>query len=318
MLIAASTLGAAQALAPIASELRRRGATVATRVPPDDEAIVDTFGSRPALGDEGWTHALVGVRRDPSGSAESLEQTVVRDALTRGVPCVGVVDGFDTWFPRADRSYPRWLAVPDPLTARLVVARGCPPESVHVTGNPALHLSPSEERARARVRARARLALEDGARWIAFVTQPSVNVVERLSWVRSALRPGDRLVVIVHPRDHRDYREYHVHRLNDPHDIAGFDVVLFHSSTVGVHAMLMGVPTVCVMTPAEWQSFAIVGGYTPVALGLCEWGEHDLAAALVNPRSTSDGLLRDSLLLDGSASDRIIALLLQGAGKMAA
>lgn len=265
-----------------------------------------------AKDDGKWTRALVGVRRDPSGNAQSLEQRAVEDSLARGAPCVAVVDGFDTWFPRADGAHPQWLAVPDAVTARLVSARGFPPENIRVTGNPAFHAVLAEERARIRAAARAHLGLKEGERWIAYVTQPTADVVERLPRVRESLRARDRLVVLLHPRDCRGYDGYNVQRLDNPRHIAGYDVVLFHSSSIGIHALLMGIPAVCVMTPEEWDQFAAVGGYPPVALGLCEWAGDDFSTALAAARPVDEEVLRDALHLDGHATDRIIALLIDG------
>lgn len=139
-----------------------------------------------------------------------------------------------------------------------------------------------------------------------------------LKWTVRAMRSDDRLIFQRHPRDERDYSETLSILRNRligcslPTSTALFvaDVAITHHSTMGLHAVSLGIPTINILLDEELRDIReICGGYPLARMGLSKevHSEAELTAVLAdNLKPFDKEKARRLLSLDGGSVDRII------------
>lgn len=354
ILAAATPAGAAEALAPVIRELSALGHTMkligVTNDTPETKPhggssnvfrrqkipFTDLFdlgyrGSvvhvssefvRSIVEDEKPYRVLVGCTRDPSGTLSSVEDALIETSQMMGIKALQVIDGWDAWFPRNTGYYATAFAVQDSLAKEILVRRGkIPEERIFVTGQPALDTATRDELLSRRRQERGELGLTHERVLVYFGQVNSQNPLS-LKWTVRAMRSDDRLIFQRHPRDQRNYSETLSilgnrligHSLPTLKALSVADVCITHHSTMGLHAVSLGIPTINILLNEDLRDIReICGGYPLARMGLSKevHSEAELAAVLAdNLKPFDKEKARRLLSLDGGSVDRIIEVLL--------
>ncbi len=264
---------------------------------------------------------LVGCVRDPSGSVCSIEEGLIEISLQMGLGIVQLIDGWDVWYPRTNGQCAAAFAVQDQLARKVLVQRGGIDESrIFVTGQPAFDAIVPDGLLNLRETKRHELGLK-GDRVLLYCSQVSSGNPQTLKWLVRTMHPSDRLIFQIHPRDQRDYSEtlsaignrLIAGELSTRIALAVADVCITHYSTVGLHAVALGIPTINILLDKELQDVRdICGGYPLARMGLSMevHSEAGLAVALgdqLNPHYPQTALA--SLNVDGRSADRVVEVI---------
>ena len=242
VLAAARHPGPAEAVAPVASELRRAGHDVllmgvrndtpetkthggsANIFRRQDLSFVEQFedgyegdvvGVPPAYADSlidsfEPERIVVGCSTDLTGVQIGIEDALVAAGERHGIPTVQIVESFDSWSPRREPSLASTYAAMEEYTRRILETRGVPTERIVVTGHPGLdgYATATVDPGRP---GRAELGVHDERLLVYFgqaeVSDGAPDDPTTLRWVVDALQPTDRLIFTPHPRDIRDYSD---------------------------------------------------------------------------------------------------------------
>lgn len=353
ILAAATTVGAAEALVPVVQKLSVLGHTVTligvgndtpeTRhnggsvnvfrhknVPFTDLFNLGYRGSvvdvppdfiRSVLAVESPDRILVGCVRDPSGSVCSVEEGLIEALQQAEIQIVQIIDGWDVWFPRKTGCCAAAFVVQDRFAKKILAYRGHIDDSrIFVTGQPAFDTILQDGLMSLRGRKRHELGL-NGERVLLYCSQVSSANPRTLKWLASAIRSGDRLIFQRHPRDQRDYSETLSALANRLIDcqlstltaLSVTDMCITHSSTVGLHAVTLGIPTINILLDKELQDVRdICGGYPLACMGLSRevHSEAGLAVALTDQLNPHDPQTAMALLnVDGTSADRVVEVI---------
>jgi len=271
---------------------------------------------------------LVGCVRDPSGSVCSIEEGLIEISLQMGLEVVQIIDGWDVWYPRRNGHCATAFAVQDRLAKKVLVKRGGIDESrIFVTGQPAFDALVLDGLLSLRETKRHELGL-NGERVLLYCSQVSSRNPQTLKWLVRTMRPSDRLIFQIHPRDQRDYSEtlssignrLIASELSTRIALAVADVCITHFSTVGLHAVALGIPTINILLDKELKDVRdICGGYPLGRMGLSRevHSEAGLAVALGDQLNPHDPQTVLALLnVDGTSADRVVEVI-EGKARLA-
>jgi len=264
------------------------------------------------------------------------EQAALQVAVERGIPSVGMVDLFgmdsDTFVMRPVK--PAHTCVIAESVRQRLVARGFPPESVAVTGNPAfdgLFAPANAQLARAFLQARGWLdhkVILFAGTWEA-QAHPATDIPAGRSFpmqLEAILRDyvkqraDTALIVRYHPGDWFEYPrqadDARVHFSEPPREpihplILAASVVVNTNSTVGLESAVAGKAVISVENSPSvhvWFSLAQLGVSYPSPTHL------DLPATL--DRVLADPQPMRAFQSDGQAGERVAAIVARAAGQM--
>ena len=155
---------------------------------------------------------LCGAVRDASGERRSLEDAVCFAALSRRIPVLQFVEGWEVWYPRTwtERLADRYLVIDEKAQA-LLQSYGVQDPYIGVVGYPRSLFDPEVIDLGTRRLVRAKLLDHDGRRLIVCFGQVTTDNAKTLSWIAHCLEPADVLVFQRHPRDQRSSDELFGH-----------------------------------------------------------------------------------------------------------
>ena len=242
VLAAAGHPGAAEAVGPVVSELRRDGHAVLvigvrndtpdTKLHGGSASVFERSGLRAmdlreagyggdvvhlptefadALIDSFKPEAIfVGCSHDETGELVGIEESLVQAGERHSIKTVQMIEYWDVWRPRTEPSFASIYAAMDDLTRKVLEARGAPADRILVTGHPGLdkYAETSETRNSERY-SEPGIARERSLGYFGQAADSEGNPDNptTLDWTLDALQPRDRLVFSKHPRDDRSYSE---------------------------------------------------------------------------------------------------------------
>jgi hypothetical protein len=242
VLAAARHPGAAEAVGPVAAELRRDGHTVRligvrndtpdTKVHGGSASVFERSGLRSkdlreagyggdvvdlpaefadALIDSFRPEAIfVGCSLDETGEHMGIEEALVQAGDRHSIKTVQMIEYWDVWRPRTEPSFASTYTALDDLTRKVLEARGVPAGSILVTGHPGLDMFAETPETRKSDRCpQPGIAGERSLGYFGQAADSEGNPDNptTLGWTLDALPPRDRLVFSKHPRDDRSYSE---------------------------------------------------------------------------------------------------------------
>ena len=297
VLAAARHPGAAEAVGPVAAELRRNGHnvlligvrndTLDAKVHGGSASVFERSGLRSvelkeagyrgdvvdlpaefadALIDSFRPEAIfVGCSHDETGELVGIEESLVQAGDRHSIKTVQMIEYWDVWRPRTEPSLASTYTTLDDLTRKVLEARGAPADRILVTGHPGLdtYTETSETRKSERF-SEPGLARERSLGYFgqASDSEGHPDNPKTLSWTLDALQPRDRLVFSKHPRDDRDYSEA---LLDGGHGMAAHctgDELLGDIDVCVTHYSLMGLKAALLNIPTV--NILLEGDFTDI------------------------------------------------------
>ena len=162
-----------------------------------------------------------------------------------------------------------------------------------------------------------------GCRVLAFFSQGEPGNRQVLSWILNSLSEQDRLIIAPHPRDKENYSDLikpiknkiiPLHWENEEL-LDWVDVCLTRYSTMGMKAVLKGVPTVNILPDEDWKDIRNICGGFPLALAGGSVEVHS-QKELDNqlkwiPEPDVEGV-KKWFCIDGQATERLVDFILEG------
>lgn len=221
---------------------------------------------------------LCGAVRDASGERRSLEDAVCFAALSRRIPVLQFVEGWEVWYPRTwtERLADRYLVIDEKAQA-LLQSYGVQDPYIGVVGYPRSLFDPEVIDLGTRRLVRAKLLDHDGRRLIVCFGQVTTDNAKTLSWIAHCLEPADVLVFQRHPRDQRSSDELFRHcppgsvRESDVETDQIFhamDCCVSHYSLTTFTAAYLGIPTILTLLPKDVPRIrSTLGAYPSTTMG---------------------------------------------------
>ena len=261
---------------------------------------------------------LVGCSTQNEGTAiKCIENSLIFVGNTCSIPTLQIVEMWGCWTSRPEMFYPDRFAVSDEFTKKVVLKRGAPEKCVKITGNPSFdgfyHCNLKET------------VIKNsgfmGTRNLVYIGQVSPDNFTTFDWVLKSLDTNDRVAFAKHPRDIRNYDALLLqagNKLLDT-DLKGdyllkqADICLTHSSTMGVKASLLGIPTINFILDDDQVEVRQICGDFPLVLAEGSYKADSLETfknLLKQDLVVNQSKLRSSLNIDGMSTGRVVDYLL--------
>ena len=260
---------------------------------------------------------LVGCSTQEEELIRCIENSLIIAGSDYSIPTLQLVEMWGCWTSRPEIFYPDRFAVSDEFTKKVVLKRGAPEKCVKITGNPSFdgfyHCNLKET------------VIKNsgfmGTRNLVYIGQVSPDNFTTFDWALKSLGTNDRVAFAKHPRDIRNYDALLLqagNKLLDT-DLKGddllkqADICLTHSSTMGVKASLLGIPTINFILDDDQVEVRQICGDFPLVLAEGSYKADSLETfknLLKQDLVVNQSKLRSSLNIDGMSAGRVVDYLL--------
>ena len=260
---------------------------------------------------------LVGCSTQEEELIRCIENSLIIAGSDYSIPTLQLVEMWGCWTSRPEIFYPDRFAVSDEFTKKVVLKRGAPKERVKITGNPSFDVFHNCN-LNQNVITNSRSA---NTRDFVYIGQVSPDNFTTFDWVLKSLGTNDRVAFAKHPRDLRNYdrllsqagNKLLVTDLSNDDLLKQADVCLTHSSTMGVKASLLGIPTINFILDNDQVEVRQICGDLPLVLAEGSYKADSLEAfrnLLKQDLVVNQSKLRSSLNIDGMSAVRVVNYLL--------
>lgn len=260
---------------------------------------------------------LVGCSTQEEELIRCIENSLIIAGSDYSIPTLQLVEMWGCWTSRPEIFYPDRFAVSDEFTKKVVLKRGAPEECVKITGNPSFDGFYHGNLKQAVIKNSGFM----GTRNLVYIGQVSPDNFTTFDWVLKSLGTNDRVAFAKHPRDIRNYDALLLqagNKLLDT-DLKGddllkqADICLTHSSTMGVKASLLGIPTINFILDDDQVEVRQICGDFPLVLAEGSYKADSLETfenLLNQDLVVNQSKLRSSLNIDGMSAGRVVDYLL--------
>ena len=260
---------------------------------------------------------LVGCSTQEEELIRCIENSLIMAGSDYSIPTLQLVEMWGCWTSRPEIFYPDRFAVSDEFTKKVVLKRGAPEECVKITGNPSFDGFYHGNLKQPVIKNSGFM----GTRNLVYIGQVSPDNFTTFDWVLKSLGTNDRVAFAKHPRDIRNYDALLLqagNKLLDT-DLKGddllkqADICLTHSSTMGVKASLLGIPTINFILDDDQVEVRQICGDFPLVLAEGSYKADSLETfknLLKQDLVVNQSKLRSSLNIDGMSAGRVVDYLL--------
>ena len=242
-----------------------------------------------------------------------IENSLIISGYKYSIPTLQIVEMWGCWTSRPKSFYADRFAVSDEFTKKVVLKRGAPEERIKITGNPSFDTFYNCN-LNHQVIKKCRFEEKRNFVYIGQVTPDNFTTFE---WVLKSLGTNDRVAFAKHPRDLRNYNRLlsqagdrlFTTNLGNNDLLKQADICLTHSSTMGVKASLLGIPTINFILHDDQVEVRKICGEFPLVLVGGSYKADSLDTfrdLLKQDLVVNQSKLRSSLHIDGMSAVRVV------------